>query len=68
MKLPDGDYTEFGTPISNKAYNDVYGSKIVGSRTKGSVHGVELTFEADESCDTAENLKTQMTVAIECSD
>ena len=66
--LPDGEYIEFGEPVSQKAYDQPYGERLVGSRGKGSVHGVKLTYEIDEICDVEKQVKTQMTVAVECSE
>ena len=51
--LPDGEFIDFGEPVSKQAYTAAYGPRALGSRGTGSVYGLLLTYESSDICDAA---------------
>lgn len=67
-ELDDGTIIEFVEPPTNhRAYLDIYGSRIEGSRARGSVRGIEMDFESEETCNSSSDEKIKVTIAVECS-
>ena len=62
-----GAVTQFKGPAKKEAYTEIYGTKIVNSSARGSVHGINLIYESDEVCDAATNTNYMLTLAVECS-